>query len=835
MKLFKALCVILVLCLGISLQQAGAQKNFGQKADEAFDTEQYSVAIDLYKSAYQNIKRNNVERARVLFRLAECYRLTNNSRQAINWYQRVIKAGYPDPIAYLYLADAYKAEEKYPDAIIQYNEYSKMKPDDTRGKFGAQSCELAQTWKDNPTRYVVENMRRFNSRQSDFSPYWADKKYKAIVFTSTREGTIGKGSDGWTGQSFSDLFISTQDRKGAWSEPVLLDEGPVNTEYNEGTPWINERANIVYFTRCPIVKKQIVGCQIYSAKKQGRGWATPDTLNLAPNMTYAVGHPTLSEDELTIFFSSDMPGGYGGKDIWMASRTRKTRPFDKPVNLGPNINTEGDEVFPYLRDNNTLYYSSNGHSLLGMGGLDIYKVTKEGDKWGKPVNMQYPINSPGDDFGIVFMANKEEGYFSSNRRGGRGDDDIYSFYVPPLIFTLEGTIRDDSTKQVIVGALVELEGSDGTTVTDSSNELGMYRFGKTQILENTSYVLTVTKPKYYSAKGRETTVGLTDSKDLVHDFVLAPILPEPVVLPDVLYDLAKWELTPQAIDSLNWLLDILKDNPRWVIELSSHTDSRPIPMTNDTLSERRARSAADYLIKQGIEAGRIVAKGYGDHRPRVLDRDKNVYLDPDKYRACRDKPVFFPAGTKMTDAFVKSLKTTCEKEAAHQLNRRTEFLVLSEDYIPSGSDDGTTDGLRIVVNPMDNVVTVLPGAGGTFEARCIINGVSMDFKYDASEDKIQLNAEMVMRLMKDYRITVNDFKDKDKAFNQDGSIKDNAILTLKRFGIGKKSLAGVEVVVVKGIDPPVLLGSKALTRFGEYSIEEDKRQLIFDDPNAPKN
>jgi peptidoglycan-associated lipoprotein len=834
MKLFSTLCALLVFSLVLSTAEVKAQKNFGQEADKAFETEQYSVAIDLYKQAYNKVKKNKAEKARILFRLAECYRMTNNSKQAVNWYQRVIKAGYPDATAYLYLADALKAEEKYPDAIIQYDEYTKQKPDDPRGKYGKESCALAQKWVDEPTRYTIENVKKFNSKSSDFSPYWADKNFKAIIFTSAREGSTGNGSDGWTGQSFTDLYIVTQDKKGAWSEPLPADEN-INTEYNEGTPWINKKANVIYFTRCPIVKKEKIGCQIYYSKKQGKGWAPPDTLMLAPDMTYAVGHPTLSDDELVIYFSSDMPGGYGGKDVWMASRSKKTKPFDKPVNLGPNINTDGEDMFPYLRDDGTLFYSSNGHALLGMGGLDIYKVTKENDKWGKPVNLQSPLNSAGDDFGIIFKGNKEEGYLTSNRKGGRGDDDIYSFILPPLVFTLQGAVRDDSTKQLIIGAYIKLVGSDGTVVEDSTDATGMYHFGKTQILENTSYEMVVSKNKYFSSKGRETTVGLNKSKDLIHDFTLQPIPVEPVVLPDVLYVVGKWDLTPQAIDSLNWLVNILKDNPRWVIELSSHTDIRPIAITNDTLSKNRAISAFKYLVTQGIQAERIKAKGYGANRPRTLDRDKTVLLDPQKYPACKDKPIFFPKGTQMTEAFIKTLKTTCEKEAAHQLNRRTEFVVLSEDFVPTASNDTSVKNVVVAVNPMDNIVTILSGASGTFEARCVINSISMDFKYDASEDQMQIDADKVMALMKEYRFTINDFKDKEKALNEDGTLKDNVIINIKKITIGKKVLTNVEATVVKGLNPPVLMGSKTLTKFGEYSVDDEKHQLIFEDPNAPTN
>lgn len=832
-KIYRIGFLILFISLVFISSETVAQRNYGSDADAAFETEQYSVAIDLYKQAYTKIKKNKAEKSRVLFRLAECYRKTNNQKQAINWYTRVVKSNYPDPVAHLYLADALKIDEQYAEAIVEYNEYKKLAPNDPRGGYGVESCQLAIKWKEDPTRYVVENVKKFNSKSSDFSPYWADKNYKALLFTTTREGSTGSSTDGWTGQGFSDIFITTLDKKGAWSEPLPADEN-INTEVNEGNPWLNKKANVIYFARCPLIKKSKIGCQIYCSKKQGRGWAPPDTVKLSNDMSVTIYHPTLDEEELTIYFASDMPGSIGGKDIWMAKRTKKTKPFDKPVNLGPTINTSNNDMFPYLREDGVLYYSSDGWERLGMGGLDIFKTSLENGKWTTPENLKYPLNSAGDDFGIIFKGLKEEGYLTSNRKGTKGSDDIYSFILPPLLYTLQGVIRDDSSKQVIPDAEVKLVGSDGTVIDGKTDATGLYQFGKTQILENTSYTLTVSKNKYFASSGRETTVGLRSSKDLVHDFNLVPIPVLPVVLPDVLYDLGKWYLTQQAKDSLNWLVNILNENPRWVIELSSHTDIRPIPMTNDSLSQRRAKSAVDYIVdSNGINAFRIKPKGYGANRPRILDRDKNVKLDEKKYPQCKGQNFFFAKGTQMTEAYIKSLKTTCEKEAAHQLNRRTEFTILSEDFIPPMTNDSSAQSLVIEVNPMDNVVTILPLGGGAFEGRCIVNGISTDFKYEATGDTMQISSEFALRLLKEYRITVSDFKDKDKAFAEDGSIKPNMIVNLKKMNIGKKTQNNVQAVVVKDNTTDIILGSKTLSKFGEFVIDEDKKQLIFDAPSVP--
>ena len=676
MKIYRTIATILIFLFTLSIN-VDAQRNYSQEADESFELQQYYDAIALYKKAYSKVKKNKAEKARIRFKTAECYRMINNTKQSEAWYKRTIKAKYPDPIIWLYYADALKANEKYEDAVIEYNTYKEKVPSDPRGEKGAESSILAQKWKDNPTRHKNKNERRFNSNLNDFCACYADKKFSSLVFTSSREGTLGKGHDAWTGQNFTSLFYAKKDRKGSWSVPVLLDEGIVNTDANEGSSCFNKRYNTVYFTRCNIEKKKRLGCKIYAAKKRGRNWAEPVEMILSDDSLSSVGHPFITNKELTIYFSSDIPGGYGGKDIWMAIRPRKTKPFGKPVNLGPAINTVGDEMFPFIREDGTLYFASNGH--IGMGGLDIFKSKKVGSAWSTPVNMKYPVNSAGDDYAIIFEGKKNKGYFTSNRKGGRGGDDIWSFYIPPLIFTLQGVVKDDSTKKIIVGARIKLVGSDGTIIYDSTDATGAYIFDKEQILPNTTYELTFSKTRYFTKKGKETTVGLEQSKNLVHNANLPPIPKKAIELPEILYDLAKWDLKPQYTSSLDGLIQTMEDNPKIVIELGSHTDSRPIPMTNAVLSQKRAKSVVDYLISRDIAPGRLVAKGYGARVPKVLTKDivKNG--------------VKIKKGTVLTDEFIKSLKTRKDKEVAHQLNRRTEFKVLGEDYVPVQQEEGVEE------------------------------------------------------------------------------------------------------------------------------------------------
>lgn len=686
MKICRLLFTIFIATV-LMASNSFAQKNWAQDADNAFKYQQYYEAVALYKKAITKIKKNKAEKARCTFQVAECYRLSNDTKQAEVWYKKAIASKYPDVIATLYYADMLKINEKYDDAVVQYNTYKEQAPDDKRGSQGAESCTLAQQWKDNPTRYEVENCKQFNTKDMDFAATYADKKYKLLIFTSTREGSTGSDYDVWTGQNFSDLFLTARDNKGAWSTPTSVGEN-INTKFNEGAACLNDKCNEMYFTRCSYEKDKVVKCQLYYAKKKGTSWDVPEVISLGPD-SFTYGHPTLSNDELTLYFASNLDDGYGGKDIWMAKRTKKSKVWDKPVNLGKNVNTSGDEMYPFLRDDGVLFFSSNG--LLGMGGLDIFKVEKVGENFGIPENLKYPMNSSGDDFAIIFEGKLEKGYLSSNRKGGKGSDDIYSFYQPPLLFTLQGTVCNDSSKttpkEMIKGAIITLTGSDGTIVIDTTDALGAYKFDNTQFMGNTSYVIEVKAKKYFGAKGKESTLLLERSKDFVHDFCLIPIPPTPIVLPEIRYGLDQYILEPQYQDSLNGLIETLNNNPTFVIELGSHTDARGSLEYNDTLSYNRAKSVVDYLISKGIPGDRMVPHGYGERVPRILNRDiiMTEYVKGGVLVTMKT-PITFTKGTVLTEDYINQFSGNESKfEAAHQLNRRTEFKVLREDYVPSNS------------------------------------------------------------------------------------------------------------------------------------------------------
>lgn len=655
-----------------------AQKNFSKEADKAFSSMEYFNSIELYKKAYTKAKKKE-DKANIIFKTAECYRMIGDNKQAEAWYIKAIKANYTDPKAKLYLAEAKKAQEKYNEALIEFNNYKKEVPSDPRGENGAKSCELAQKWKDSPTRYKVENVALINSKDPDFSPMFADKKYNKLYFSSMRPGVIGTSTDPTIGENYSDIFETLMDKNGKWSTPTSV-PAPLNTKDNEGLCSMTKKGDMIYFTRCIVEKKVVTLNQLWSAQKKGNAWGDPVKLPFCID-TIKYATPCISADGTTLFFSSNMPGGQGDNDIWYSEYDKKGAKWGAPVNLGPSINSPGNDGYPFLHEDGTLYFASTGH--LGMGGFDIFKAEKKGDDtWVNVTNMKYPINSAGDDFGIIFEGKKDRGYLSSNREGTKGEMDIWSFVLPPLLFTIEGVVTDCKFKEVIPGVVIKLVGSDGSSVETKTDSAGYYKFaanGKDRYVNpNTSYVITTQVGNEIktqqadrgflnsSDKVKETTVGVEDAKTFRHDFCLIPIQKE-IRFPDVLYDLSSAALRPESQDSLNFLYQTLIDNPTFVIELSSHTDYRGSDAANQKLSEARAKSCVDYLVTKGIPQARLKAKGYGEKRPLEV----------------RSAPPENALMYTLSETYINQTtkgQSKEEYEALMQKNRRTVFSVLSKDY-----------------------------------------------------------------------------------------------------------------------------------------------------------
>jgi len=632
--------LLLFLACQIALPNLYGQKRKVEKADEAFNAGEYFDAVDLYKDAYSRI-HDRTEKTRIAFQIGECYYKMNESAYAKTWYKKAVAKEYHNPIAILRYAEMLKMEGDYEDARNEYEHYKQLVPGDYRASDGIISCELALQWIENPTGYEIETMKYINSRNSDFSPAFARDDYRILI-----------------GQNFTDLYETKMDRKGKWSTPVPVEN--LNTEFEEGVPAFTSDFNTMYFTRCNVSKRKKLGCTIFKTVRTGSSWSNPEPVKIADD-SLVVAHPALSDDGMTMYFASNMPGGFGANDLWMISRTAEGADWSDPENLGEDINTEGNEMFPFFHPDGILYFASDHH--MGMGGLDIFRATQTIDGAWKVENMKYPINSSADDFGIVIERDLEKGFFSSTRRG-RGNDEIYSFVLPPLKYNLIGVVKDEETEELLNRATVKLIGSDGMNIEAETSDDGSFKF---MLKPNTDYIFIGSKNGYLNNKGRETTKGQNESKDFQATILLSSI-DNPIELPNIFYDFAKWDLRPESMVSLDKLVETLQDNPNVTIELMSHTDSRDTDEFNLDLSQKRAQSVVDYLIEKGIKADRLSAKGYGESRPKVADEK------------LAKEHTFIKEEDIINESYINNLKTTQQKEIAHQINRRTEFQVLRTDY-----------------------------------------------------------------------------------------------------------------------------------------------------------
>lgn len=670
MRIFRLIVCLSIIC-GVG-SQAFAQKNFSKEADLAFLNESYFSAIEAYKKA--DVKAKPAEKARINYQIGECYRMMVEPAQAETFYAKAIKLKYAsaNPDVLYRMADVLKQQGNYKDAQSYYEQFLAKKPGVAEAEAGLESCKKAQLWMAEPTKHIVQNEIQLNTESYDYAPAWGDKKHNVLIFSSSRPGSTGDGIDERTGESFMDLWTTTRDNKGKWGEPQILPE-TINTEDNEGGAYLNKKGDALYFTRCPREKKTNIGCDIFYSEPQGKSWQAATKIVLKPEGadSLSCGHPTLDKSEKFMIFASDLPGGQGGKDLWITEYDKKEKKWGTPKNLGPKINTSGDEMFPHLTEEGVLYFSSNGH--VGMGGLDIFRAESTGEnQWGNVENLRYPINSSEHDYGIIFESGSDDkrGFFTSSRPEGKGRDDLYSFNLPEVKFILEVYVKNKETQEPLAGVEITLVGSDGSQVVKTTDEEGKFIYDENgsnrYINKETSYNLEVSKDEFLGAKSKFSTVGEENSKKFIEELFMQPASKDVVIdFPEVQYAYDKADLLVDdrinSKDSLDYLYQTLTDNPTIVIELQAHTDCRGSDKYNKALSQKRAQSCVDYLVSKGIPADRMVPAGYGETTPRAPGLECET---------------------------IDKMATTEEKEAAHQKNRRTQFRVLSFDYKPSGTGDG---------------------------------------------------------------------------------------------------------------------------------------------------
>ncbi len=660
----------MTLLLSIS---AMAQSNFLMLADEAYNDHHFFQAVALYKKALTKEKKNDTK-AYIFYKIADAYRHTGEAEQCEVWFKKAIDANYSEVKSYLYYADALKLQGKDKEALAAYKIYKEKNPSDPLADQGINSSSLSREWTEDATRWRVENLSALNTIEREFSPIYADDEYRTLYFTSTRQGATGSKEDATIGELYSDVFVATVDNNGIWSTPMPLD-APITTDENEGLTTITRKGDKLYWTRCIPENNKIVYNQLWVIPRQGENkWGKPTKLPFN-NDTTKFASPAISPDGSILVFASNLTGGYGENDLWMVKYDASSDSWGVPTNLGPEINSPGNDVFPFISEHNNLYYSTNGKA--GMGGLDIFKADSIGvGKWGKAENMQFPINSNKDDFGVVLESSEKRGYLSSNREGTKGRDDLWSFVLPDLLFSLDGgQIKDDKFNEGVPNVKVVLKGSDGSVVETYTDENGNYKFedeydGVRTVKAETSYTLSTSVgpdvKTYKSPDGfinsyatfRFSSVGLEESKQFKGEglnMVLTPIEGE-IKFPAVLYAFGKADLTPQAKDSLEFLYKILVNNPSIAIRLEAHTDYVGSDAANLKLSNDRARSCYEYLVSRGIPSDRLASKGFGERKPY---KDGEIYL---------------------TEKRIRRLPTQEERDAANAKNRRTVFSITSRNY-----------------------------------------------------------------------------------------------------------------------------------------------------------
>lgn len=649
-----ALAIIAILLL---LSSCGGAKL--SKGDEAFARGEFFEAQKIYKKVYNKLsgKKDREMRGAVAYKQGLCYERLNMAANASKSFQNARRYNYPDSTLYLKLGKAMQGDGQYAKAIEAYETYLSYVPGNTLAIEGINGCRSAILAKERPrTRYVVKKAPLFNSPRADYSPMFLDKNLDQIFFTTNREKATGTSHSEITGMKRGDIYVSRKDEQGRWKQPEPV-EGGLNTDADEGIISFSPDGQTMYLTRARRSDTSDTSVEIYTSRRSDATWSEPQKFEIIADTISAFGHPAVSPDGTYLYFTSDMPGGYGGLDIWRINLKERAGSLE---NMGPQINTAGNEMFPYSRTDSLLYFSSDGHP--GFGGLDLFRgrLNTTGDFWSVE-NMGLPMNSKGDDFGITFGSG-ESGFFSSNREDGRGRDHIYSFELPDIHITISGYVVDKDDEPV-PNAIIRIVGDDGSNQKEISRDDASFRFN---LDRGVRYVMKAGATGYLNQKQEFTSDSAEEDADYGIDFILAAIN-KPQVIENIFYDFDKATLRPESKSALDELAGLMRENPHVTIELGAHTDRKGSEEYNMALSERRAQSVIDYLISAGIAADRLSPKGYGESVPKTVTKRINKEFPQ------------FEEGTILTEEYISTLSPE-DQEAADQINRRTEFQVLSLEY-----------------------------------------------------------------------------------------------------------------------------------------------------------
>ncbi len=625
-------------------------------AERQYDSGEYSDAAKTYRKLYNKLtkREQRAGRGAVAFRLGQCHRLLSQPARAASAYQNAIRYGYPDSTAHLYLAQMLQAQGKYAQAIDQYRIFLEKDSTCRAAKTGIAGCQLGLD-KSLATRYVVRPFKTVNTRRSDYAPMLLDKSGDVLYYTTTDEKVTGGQRSAITGVKNGDIWMLRKDENGKWLRPEPA-QGEVNTEADEGAVSFSPDGTTMYFSRASQLPDRDSGVEIFTSRRADAAWSEAVKLEIWDDTTASYAHPAASPDGEWLYFTSDMPGGYGGKDIWRINLRQKGA---RPRNLGPRINTPGDEMFPYMRTDSILYFSSDGWP--GHGGLDIFKATLNDEGSWSIVNMGAPINSPADDYGMTF-GEGENGFLTSNRGDARGYDHIFSFSLPDLKINISGWVLDRD-EEPVPNAVIRIVGNDGSNQKQMAKADGSFAF---PLERGVAYTMMASAKGYLNSRQEFTSDTTEVDAEYAIDFMLASIN-KPVVVENIFYDYDKATLRPESKTALDELAQVLCDNPSVSIEMASHTDRHGSDAYNERLSARRAQAVVDYLISTGISPDRLTSRGYGKSQPKTITK-----------RLAREHPDF-AEDTVLTEEYILTLPPE-QQDEADQINRRTEFRVLSTLY-----------------------------------------------------------------------------------------------------------------------------------------------------------
>ncbi len=652
--LLPALLGACLLCLGLTACRSAKLSTALQEMERG----EYYKASQTLKKVYRktDAKSERAKRGEVAWYMGVCNEKLMMPQQAASGYMNASRYGWADSTLLLRTAKALHHAGKYTEAVKYYQEHLSLYPDDEEALAGLNGASQAAQWKLDGSRYEIKRFPLVNSRRAEFSPAVWGENDDELYYTTSNDKVQGDDVSNITGTKYCDIWVTRKDEKGKWQKPESV--GSINTQYDEGTPCFSTDGQTMYYT-CAGGGDGLPGApQIYVSRRNDASWAKGTLLNMLGDTLSTYAHPAISPDGKWLYFVSDMTGGEGGLDIWRCRMDDGTPGI--PENLGPSINTAGNEMFPTFSPDGLLYYSSDGKE--GMGGLDLYSARL--DDWGlwHVEHLGAPMNSAGDDFGMTFMhatQAKQEGWFSSNRNHGKGYDNIYSFVLPSITVTISGTVYD-TDGEPIPEAIVRVVGRNGMNFKSVTKPDGTY---DVRIDRSTEYVMMSGRTGYLNRSAQFTTDPEEEDANYEVDFYLPPIA-EPVMVDNIFYDYNKATLREESYPALNDLVALLNDNPYCTIELSSHTDRVGSQEFNLDLSQRRAQSVCDYLVAQGIDPARLSPVGYGKSEPVIVDEKLAAKYD------------FLPLGQTLDEPFVDSL-TPEQRQVADQINRRTAFAVTS--------------------------------------------------------------------------------------------------------------------------------------------------------------